>query len=175
MANSLQNRRKKFLNAAEGYLMLDMPDHALTELDQITDPENCLFKESKLRGEALRMKEEYGPALVAFGRAAVEKPNDSSLLLGMSWCYKRLDQLDQAIAATKQAYDVEPGEPIILYNLACYYTLASDKEQALSWLGRALRMDKDLLKLIPDEPDFNNLRNDPDFLFIIETAGQVVE
>ena len=71
--------------------------------------------------------------------------------------------------------------PVVLYNIACYYSLAGDKAQALSWLGRALRMEtalrkqmteepefgrKSLRELIPDEPDFDQLRNDPDFQYI---------
>ncbi len=27
--------------------------------------------------------------------------------------------------------------PVVLYNLACYYSLAGEKDNALSWLGRS--------------------------------------
>ncbi|NOX54523.1 MAG: hypothetical protein GXP27_08805, partial [Planctomycetes bacterium] len=44
--------------------------------------------------------------------------------------------------------------------------LAGDKDGALRWLGRALRMDPSLRELIPEETDFDPLRNDPDFRFV---------
>jgi len=56
----------------------------------------------------------------------------------------------------------------VLYNLACYFALASDKVHALSWLGRAIRMESSLRELIPDETDFDSLRDDADFRLIVE-------
>ena len=47
-----------------------------------------------------------------------------------------------------------------------YYSLAGDKTQALSWLGRALRMKSSLRSLIADESDFDPLRDDPDFQYV---------
>lgn len=67
----------------------------------------------------------------------------------------------------EQAYQASPKQPIVLYNLSCYFSLAGDKAQALSWLGRALRIEPTLRELIPDESDFDPLRNDPDFQFVI--------
>jgi hypothetical protein len=55
-----------------------------------------------------------------------------------------------------------------LYNMACYLALDGNREQALSWLGRALRMDKTLCKLVPAETDFDSLKHDPDFQHLLE-------
>lgn len=162
-------RREKLLRAAEGYLALDLPEQALVSLAEISDPEECRFDYHRLRGEALRDLARYKEALVDLERAFSEKPEDTSLLMYMAWCYKRTDALPKAIAAMEQAYRATPTEPIFLYNLACYWTLAGNKSQALSWLGRALRMDKSLRALIPDEHDFDALRSDPDFQAMIST------
>ena len=64
-----------------------------------------------------------------------------------------------------------PDDAVLLYNLACYFALSDQKEAALSWLGRALRMDRQLHRLIPMEPDFDSLRSDPDFRFIIKSVA----
>lgn len=158
--------RERQLEAARGYLLLDMPDHALRELGAIEQPEKCSAELSLLRGEALRAKQDYPAALKAYGRALSERPRNVGILMGMAWCYKRVDQLQRAIAAMEEAYRVAPHEPVVLYNLACYYALDRNKAQALSWLGRAIRMDKDLRDKIPTETDFDNLRHDPDFQLI---------
>ena len=67
-----------------------------------------------------------------FGKALVEKPTDITILMGMAWCYKRTERLPLAIDAMKQAYQNSPEEPVVLYNLACYFALSGDKTQALS-------------------------------------------
>jgi tetratricopeptide (TPR) repeat protein len=143
-----------------------MATHALRELKGIDDPEDSAFDVNRLRGEALQQLGEHEAAIDAYTRALDEKPDDLSVLLGMAWCYKRTDQLQRAISAMEQAYRAAPNEPIVLYNLACYFALAGEKAQALSWLGRALRMRRELRQLIAEETDFDTLRGDPDFQFV---------
>ena len=162
--------RARQIKAAEGYLTLGMPDHALRELDVIADQAEDLFAVWLFRGEALRMKLEHRQALDAFRKAHLCCPTELTALMGMAWCFKRIDQLPQAIDTMKLAYQFHKMEPVVLYNLACYYALAGEKENALSWLGRSLRMDPEhkLLSQIPHETDFDLLRNDADFQHLLE-------
>lgn len=166
MAAHSHRKRRRRLIAAEGYLELELPDAALEELDAITTPHEALFSMNVLRGEALRMKGDWKAALKAYQKAIIESPHDVSVLMAMAWCFKRSRQLPRAIAAMQRAYQISPKEPIVLYNLSCYFALADDKANALSWLGRAIRMDEALRELIPEETDFDGLRHDPDFQFI---------
>jgi tetratricopeptide (TPR) repeat protein len=159
------------LQAAEGYIALNMPDHALRELDQIENIGNHAFNASMLRGEALLLKLDHHQALDAYRRAHFEKPTDLGPLLRMAWCLKRIDQLPQAIDTMKLAYQFHKGVPLVLYNMACYYALAGDKENALSWLARSLRMDREYLNKIAEETDFDSLRNDPDFQHLLELTS----
>ena len=161
-------RLKRRMEAAQGFLMLDLADQALRELDEIDDAGEQAFHFHLLRGEALRAKAEHRRALDQFLMAHAIDPTDLSALMGMAWCYKRIDRLDQSIDTLRLAYESHAEVPVVLYNLACYYSLAGDKEQALSWLGRALRMDRNFLKLVPHETDFAPLRDDPDFAHLLE-------
>jgi tetratricopeptide (TPR) repeat protein len=159
---------QKQLDAARGYLTLEMPDHALRELRGIRDPGPAAFEIQQLRGEALRQKEEWDDALDAYRRSLDSDDGDLRLtsLMGMAWCYKRNGRVDMALSMMEKAYHADPKQPVILYNIACYHAVQGNKPQALSWLGRALRMEKALARLIPEEHDFDRLRNDPDFQFI---------
>ncbi len=166
MASKAQLDHARRLQAASGYLDLEMHTHALRALDGIRHPEATPFEFHYLRGQALRIAGRFEEALVSLSRAREEQPDDLDVLMALAWCYKRTDQLPRAISAMEEAYRAHPKTPIVLYNMACYYSLAGDKTQALSWLGRALRMKSDLRKLIADESDFDPLRNDPDFQYI---------
>ena len=163
--------RVRRLNAAEGFLDLNMPDHALRELDSIEELGDKVFIASFWRGEALLVKLEYRRALDAFRLAHLDRPTDLSTLLKMAWCFKRIDRLQQAIDTMKLAYQFHNEEPMVLYNMACYYALAGDKDNALSWLGRSLRMDCKYLEKIADETDFDSLRNDSDFQHLLELTS----
>ena len=62
---------------------------------------------------------------------------------------------------------IEPGEAVLHYNLACYWSLAKDRRQALRSLARALNIDGNFRDFIADEPDFDPLRNHPLFKNIV--------
>ena len=166
MAGIARSRLERRLEAARGYLALDMPDHALRELRAVSDDETAECDWHRLRGEALRQRGDYESALDSFSIVLAEDENDVSVLMGMAWCYKRIDRLDDAIRMKERAYRAAREEPIVLYNLACYHALDGNKQQCLSWLGRALRMESALRRLIPSESDFDRLRDDPDFQFV---------
>ncbi len=164
-------RAKRRMDAAQGYLMLDLPDRALRELSEIAGTDQATCECHLLRGEALRAKSDHHAALDAFRQALGARPNDLSALMGMAWCFKRIDRVDQSIETMQRAYESHKEVPVVLYNLACYYSLTGEKELALSWLGRALRMDRGFTKLVPDETDFDLLRDDPDFVHLLELTA----
>ena len=56
-----------------------------------------------------------------------------------------------------------PDNALLHYNLACYWSLAGNLEPGLDELHSALDLEPELRNLIADEPDFHQLRGNPDF------------
>jgi tetratricopeptide (TPR) repeat protein len=171
--NSRQ-RREKRISAAEGYLTLDLPARALSELEAIADPHEAAYMVNYLRGMSLRQLDRHEEAIDAFDLAAAINGKNIDLLLAQAWCFKRVGRLDKAIEVTERAYQVSPKTALVLYNLACYLALAGRKHDALSWLGRALRVDASYARLIPEEHDFDSLRHDLDFRQLVELAEKPI-
>ena len=96
-------RAKRRMEAAQGYLMLDLPDQALSELEEIAASDERTFDYHLLRGEALRSKTEHRAALDAFHLALEIRPADLSALMGLAWCFKRTGQLDRSIETMLRA------------------------------------------------------------------------
>jgi tetratricopeptide (TPR) repeat protein len=168
---TLTDRRTlRRLSAAEGYLMLDMHEHALRELRGIADPGSEVFRYYLLRAMSYRGLGDFHTAIDDYRQCQRLQPDDLDVLMGFAWCYKRIDDLSQSIAMMHEAYRTHPQEPIVLYNLSCYYSLAGQKSQALSWLGRALRMQPDLRRLVPEETDFDAIRSTPEFAKLLDLS-----
>ena len=155
-------RRAKIQREAEGYLELGMAQHALTALDRL-DEDSYDGRAYYLRGESLRALERYAEAIAPLQRATHALPDDRHVCVALGWCYKRTGRLDLAIDALQQALIVRPQEALLRYNLACYLSLAGKKRGALRNLSKALAIDPDYRSLIESEPDFDPLRDDPDF------------
>lgn len=163
-------QQQRAIEAAQGYLMLELPDAALRRLGIFQDAESAPPAVEQLRGEIYRQKEDYEKALKHFERVPTAEGNHLELRISMAWCFKRIGRLDKAIETMKAAYRDSPKSAIVLYNLACYYSLAGEKEEALSWLGRAFRMDSSYRQRVPRETDFDPIRNDQEFLYLMQLS-----
>lgn len=151
------------LREANGYLELGMSEHALGVLERLNDIDEVRVEIACLRGMALRELKRYREAIPPLLIAAEAQPQDINLWIALGWCYKRIGRLDLAIDALERARKVRPNEALILYNLACYWSLMKNKEMSLQYLARALSLDETYRLMIPDETDFDPLRGDPDF------------
>jgi tetratricopeptide (TPR) repeat protein len=170
-----QNRLllRRTLEEAEGYTELGMAEHALHALQYRGALVHGNGRACYLLGETLRELARYEEALLPLERSAALVPDDIHVYLALGWCYKRTGQLAKAIDSLERAVAVDAGEPILHYNLACYWSLARNRTLALSHLSHALDLDANFRDLVPDEPDFNALRHDPAFQQLI--AGNAVE
>lgn len=141
-----------------------MPQQALEAMGRLGPAGSYGAHGLYLKGEALRSLGRYREALTPLGQSALAAPYNVHVWLAIGWCRKRSGRLDLAIEALKRAVEIEPGEALHHYNLACYLSLAGKKKPALTHLGRALKIDFQFRALVDDEPDFDPLRADPDFL-----------
>jgi tetratricopeptide (TPR) repeat protein len=71
-------------------------------------------------------------------------------------------QTQETAAHLLRALDDSPSwHGIILYNLACYYATAGQKEKAIDELRQALRLNPDLTQWSQQDPDFASIREEP--------------
>ncbi len=170
MVTPARIRATRLLREAEGYLELSMYDHALAVLDRLGEPEAMKGHALYLRGEALRSAQRFAEAIEPLRRAADLAPSNVHVWLALGWCYKRTGRIDLAIESLERAEGVAESEALVLYNLACYWSLAGGKPQALGYLSRAIGLDAHYRELVGSESDFDPLRGDPDFQAIISVA-----
>ncbi len=156
-------RLKRYRRHAEGYLELGLHQQAIDTLrrlgELIAADAHALF----LLGDALRSLERYEEAIPPLERACRGDPENIHVRLALAWCHKRTQQLPLAIDDIEQALAIEPRDALLHYNLACYLSLARNKDRAIFHLSKALRLDGHYRDLIDRESDFDPIRADPDF------------
>jgi len=158
---------RRVRHEAEGYLELGMPEHALRGLEKHDDVIHHDARGCYLLGECLRELRHYQAAIAPLRRSLQLIADDIHAWMALAWCYKRVGQVEYAIDALERALEVEPGNAILHYNLACYWSLANNPRMALRYLGSALDIDGNFRDFVHDEPDFDPLRHDPVFQSMI--------
>jgi tetratricopeptide (TPR) repeat protein len=111
--------------------------------------------------------EKYQEALPLLVDSVDLAPSNIHAWLALGWCYKRTDQLDKAIDSLERAREVDSSEPLIEYNLACYYSLQGSKTQALACLSRAINANPAFKDMVGRETDFDPIRSDPGFQALV--------
>jgi tetratricopeptide (TPR) repeat protein len=158
------------IEAARGYLTLDMPEHALRELSHV--PEAGLYRAEglRLRGDALRALAQYEEASAVYTRTLAEWPDCLPALMGAAICYRRLGQLGRAVAAVEDANRLHPNEPAVLFALARFYVLTGETPRAMGWLGRAVRICPEVAGWAEADDDFGPLKGSPHFQLLMDAA-----
>jgi tetratricopeptide (TPR) repeat protein len=176
-------RRQQLLREAEGYLDLLMvfadqwslhPEprdrlasrtlQTLTGLDQSSDFGGYA---EYLRGQAYRVMERHREAVDHLLKAAEQEPANIHVHLALGWCYKRISRLDLAIQSLEEGLAIDPDQGIIHYNLACYWSLAQNARLAIEYLAQSIDLDPTYRNLVQEEPDFDPIRDDPNFLALM--------
>src|SRR3989344_4828507 len=77
--------------------------------------------------------------------------------------YTRNGFYRQSLEMDERLYQLRPGDPVILYNLACSYSLLDDKDKAFRAVKQAIHCGYDDFEHMEADKDLDNLRADRRF------------
>ena len=182
MTAMTRNRRQAILRQASGYVELaellvdgDRPTpesarillvRALETIDELPEPTRSMPDAKLLEAEAMRAMGQWEDAIGPFELVVENDPKRLEAWLGLGWCFKRLGRLPKAIEVLEQGLEASPDQPILHYNLSCYFSLGGDVQAAIEHLTKAISIDKRFRDLTQIEPDFDPIRSDPRFVAV---------
>ncbi len=77
--------------------------------------------------------------------------------------YTRNGFYQQGLVMDERLYQLRSDDPIVLYNLACSYSLLDDNDKAFRVIKQAIHCGYDDFEHLEADSDLNNLRNDRRF------------
>ena len=164
VTNDLTWRR---LAEAEGFLTLGMPNKALAIMNARANWSSMPCEANLLAGLAHRELQDFHTAIDHLEKASKFQPSNADVALALGWCYKRTNRLAQAIDSLTRSVLANQGEPLLHYNLACYWSLAGNVSKAVEHLKSALRLQPEMVHMVAAETDFDSIRTDPVFQALI--------
>ena len=96
-------------------------------------------------------------------------PNRKQIHLYQGMIYLTQDKLDEALAEFQKVVNVNPKEGYAHYSLACIYSLKNQPQLAIESLQKAIDLDKSIIELFKTDPDFDNIRQTPEYQQLINS------
>ena len=119
-------------------------------------------------------KERYAEAIREFEKALKLSPGNATVQKNLEQARQNQSTLQERqarIAQAKQEAEARPRDPRAAYTLARVYASFDDKDNALTWLAKALQLGFDDLDFVRTDPVLAGLRTDPRFGQVLERRG----
>jgi tetratricopeptide (TPR) repeat protein len=108
-----------------------------------------------------------GRALASIERSLALNPGDSrALYLGSSVLHERGEPV-KSEEWIRRAVQSDPNNPLMLYNVGCFYATVGKPAQALDHLERAMELGMRNVDWLLTDPDLESVRGDPRFAALV--------
>jgi len=97
-------------------------------------------------------------------------PDSVDVLMALGNDYTRRGLIEKGLNVDQRLCQLRQSDPIIHYNLACSCSLLGQADEALDALTHAIEFGYRDLEYMQQDPDLENVRQDPRYLVLLEHA-----
>ena len=106
---------------------------------------------------------DFPEAIIRYEKALHHHKGFKQAIINLSTAYMKYKRFDKALKMLQAGQKKFPEDPLIDYNLACYYSLTENLGPGLSALQKAVEKGYKQFKQMETDPDLNNLRQSGEY------------
>ncbi len=114
---------------------------------------------------------QYDQAIQEFEKALKLDPGNATVRKNLETARQNhgiIRDRNDRIAQAQKEVEARPTDPRVAYHLAQVYASFDEKDQAFTWLAKALQLGYDDLEFVKSDPVLAGLRTDPRFTQLLE-------
>ena len=117
-------------------------------------------------------KEDIDFEIQLFESILKERPDFTEVMMALGDLYTKKGLNEKGLRIDQKLFHLRPEDPIVLYNLACSYSLTNQIEEALKIIKLAIEFGYDDMEYLLSDRDLDNLKKDQQFQkFWVELKG----
>ena len=115
-------------------------------------------------GDKEKVSEALQSAVQIFPRYLSLHPDDARAHMHFAIALVRSGRLEEGKAEAARAIELSPNDPLMFYNVACFYANVGDKPLAVKALKDAISTGYGFYEWIKRDPDLDIIRNEPEYI-----------
>jgi len=117
-------------------------------------------------------KEDMDFEIQLFESILKERPNFTEAMMALGDLYTKKGLNEEGLRIDQKLFHLRPDDPIVLYNLACSYSLTNQIEEAFKTMKLAIEFGYNDMDYLLGDRDLDNLKKDHQFQkFLAELKG----
>jgi len=125
--------------------------------------------------ERLGDKENYDVAvrneLEVYSRYLARYPEDPRAHIFYAVSLARAGRIEEGKREAAKAIELNPSDPLMLYNTACFYAKIGEKRLAIDTLKNSILAGLEHYEWIRRDPDLDSIRSEPEYIALVEQKG----
>ncbi len=122
--------------------------------------------------ERLGEKENLKHALIAglqvYPRYLSQHPDDARAHMFYAANLAQTGQLEKGKREAARALELSPGDPVMMYNAACFYAVIGEKRLAIESLKNSIAAGNENYEWLKRDPDLDSIRNEPEYIELMK-------
>jgi tetratricopeptide (TPR) repeat protein len=119
-------------------------------------------------GSKEEMNESLKVAVQMFPRYLSLHPDDARAHIIFATALVRLERVDEGKIKAARAIELSPNDPLMFYNVACFYSTVGDKPRAIESLKHAVSAGYGFYEWIKRDPDLDAIRLEPEYIELMK-------
>jgi adenylate cyclase len=115
-----------------------------------------------------KAKEIINLELKIFPQYLFKHPDDARAHLFFANTLTLAGRNSEAKSEAATAMELNPSDPLMMYNLACFYSLLNEKELAIESLQKSINAGHEDYEWFKRDPDLDNIRNEPKYIELLK-------
>jgi len=119
-------------------------------------------------GEKEKVKEILKTSSIVYSRYLSQHPDDARAHMLFAVDLALTEQNEEAKNEAAKAIELNPTDPLMLYNASCFYSQLGEKQISIETLKNAMTAGYQDYEWIKRDSDLDNIRNEPKFLELMK-------
>jgi serine/threonine protein kinase/Tfp pilus assembly protein PilF len=107
-------------------------------------------------------------SLNVYPRYFMQHPDDARAHLYYANTLVRVGKIEEAKKEAAKAVELNPSDPLMQYNVACFYSLLNDKKTAVEAIKNAFKAGYADYEWTKRDSDLDNIRKEPEFIELLK-------